>query len=95
MQRELTETEKQELYKLITTAGCGNRYSSGFCVKQKNMMNALTGVADIMRGEDAFSIRLNPCNPSEKKYFDLFELPTNARWIGVRVADVEQIAKYF
>ena len=95
MQRELTETEKQELYKLIITGGCGQSHSSGFCVKEKHMINALTGVADISRGEDAFSIRLNPCNPVHKKYFDLFELPENARWIGIRVSDVEQIAKYF
>ena len=95
MQRELTEAEKRELYTLIATGGCGNHHSSGFCVKEKNMINALTGVADISRGEDAFSIRLNVCNPVHRKYFDLFELPTNARWIGVRVADVEQIAKYF
>lgn len=95
MKRDLTEAEKHELYALIVTGGCGQRYSSGFCVKQKRMINALTGVADIMQGEDAFSIRLNPCNPIEKKYFDLFELPSNARWLGIRVSDMEQIAKYF
>lgn len=95
MLRELTEAEKQELYKLITTGGCGNSHSSGFLVKQKSMINALTGEADISRGEDAFSIRLNPCNPVHKKYFDLFELNSNARWIGVRVSDIEKIAKYF
>lgn len=95
MQRELTEAEKQELYTLIATGGCGNRHSSGFCVKQKNMINALTGAADIEHGEDAFSIRLNPCNPKHLKYFEIFELPPNARWIGIRVADIEQIAKYF
>ena len=95
MLRELTEAEKQELYKLITTGGCGNRHSSGFCVKEKHMINALTGEADISRGEDAFSIRLNLCNPLHKKYFDLFELNSNARWIGVRVSDIEKIAKYF
>ena len=95
MMRELTETEKQELYKLIITGGCGNSHSSGFLVKQKSMINALTGEADIMRGEDAFSIRLNPCCPTEKKYFDLFELPQNARWLGIRVSDIEKIAKYF
>ena len=95
MQRELTEAEKRELYTLIATGGCGKRHSSGFLVKQKSMINALTGVADIMQGEDAFSIRLNPCRPIEKKYFDLFELPSNARWIGIRVSDIEKIAKYF
>lgn len=95
MQRELTEAEKQELYTLIATGGWGNRHSSGFCVKQKNMINALTGAADIEHGEDAFSIRLNPCNPKHLKYFEIFELPPNARWIGIRVADIEQIAKYF
>ncbi len=95
MQRELTEAEKKELYTLIATGGCGNRYSSGFCVKCKNMINALTGVADISRGEDAFSIRLNPCNQRHLKYFEIFELPSTARWIGIRVADIEKISKYF
>lgn len=95
MVRELTEAEKRELYTLIATGGYGNRHSSGFCVKQKNMINALTGAADIEHGEDAFSIRLNLVNPVHKKYFDLFELNSNTRWIGIRVADIEQIAKYF
>ena len=95
MQRELTEVEKRELYQLITTGGCGKRHSSGFCVKEKNMINALTGIADISRGEDAFSIRLNVCNPVHRKYFDLFELPSNGRWIGIRVSDIEKIANYF
>lgn len=95
MQRELSEAEKHELYTLIVTGGCGNRYSSGFCVKQKNMINALTGAADIEHGEDAFSIRLNPSHPIHRKYFDIFELPSNARWIGIRVADIEKISNYF
>lgn len=94
MQRELTEMEKRELYGMIITGGYGKNHSSGFCVKQKHMLNALTGEADIFKNEDAFSIHLNPLNPRHRKYFDIFEMTSNSRWIGIKISDVEKINGY-